>query len=86
MHIKATAGGDSYRTNTVKLKAEKKETLTFTLEELFGSIEAIGLGSEITLEVTHVDSGEEASAPFRLTGSKDLKVGTGKYTVEVSIA
>ena len=86
VHIKATAGGDAYRTDTVKLKEGESQVLSFTLNELFGSPEAIGLGSEITLEVTHVDSGEEASASFKLTGSKELKVGSGKYTVEVSIA
>jgi hypothetical protein len=39
----------------------------------------------VTLEVTHVDSGEEASATFKLTGSKDLKVGSGTYTVSLTV-
>ena len=86
VHVKASAGGDSYKTDTVKLKEGEHKTLTFTLAELFGSIESIGLGSEITLEVTHVDSGEEASATFRLTGHKELKVGSGSYAVDVSVA
>jgi hypothetical protein len=86
VHIKATAGGDSYRTDTVKLEEGESQVLSFTIDELFGSAEAIGLGAEITLEVTHVDSGEEASASFRLTGSKELKVGSGRYTVAVSVA
>ena len=85
VHIKATAGGDGYRTDTVKLKKGESQSLLFTLEELFGSIEAIGLGAEITLEVTHVDSGQEGSASFRLTGTKEVKVGSGRYTVSVTV-
>ena len=84
--MKATAGGDSYKTDTVKLKEGESHALTFTLNELFGSAEAIGVGSAITLEVTHVDSGQEASATFKLSGTKELAVGSGKYTASVAVA
>ncbi len=86
VHVKATAGGDSYKTDTVKLKEGESHALTFTLNELFGSAEAIGVGSAITLEVTHVDSGQEASAAFKLSGTKELAVGSGKYTASVAVA
>jgi hypothetical protein len=86
VHIKASAGGDSYKTDTVKLKKGESQVLLFTLNELFGSADAIGVGSQVTLEVTHVDSGEEATATFKLTGSKDLKVGSGTYTVSLTVA
>ena len=86
VHVKATAGGDSYKTDTVKLKEGESQALTFTLTELFGSADAIGVGSAITLEVTHVDSGQEGSATFKLTGTKELAVGSGKYTVSVTVA
>lgn len=85
VHVKATAGGDSYRTATVKLKEGESHALTFTLNELFGSADAIGVASEITLEVTHVDSGKEASATFKLSGTKELAVGSGKYTASVAV-
>jgi hypothetical protein len=86
VHVKATSGGDAYKTATVKLNKGDAHQLTFTLAELFGSADAIGVGTEVTLEVTHVDSGEEASATFRLTGSKELKVGSGSYTAAMSVA
>jgi hypothetical protein len=87
VHIKASAGGDSYKTDTVKLEEGESQVLLFTLNELFGSADAIGVGSQVTLEVTHVDSGQEASATFKLlTGSKDLAVGSGKYTVSLTVA
>ena len=86
VHVKASSGGDTYKTATVKLNKGDSHELTFTLNELFGSAEAIGLGTEVSLEVTHVDSGQEASATFRLTGSKELKVGSGTYTAEMSVA
>ena len=85
VHVKASAGGDSYKTDTVKLKEGESQVLLFTLNELFGSADAIGVSSQVTLEVTHVDSGEEAAATFKLTGSKDLKVGSGKYTVSLTV-
>ena len=86
MHVKASAGGDTYKTDTVKLKEGESQVLMFTLNELFGSADAIGVSSQVTLEVTHVDSGQEASATFKLTGSKDLAVGSGKYTVSLTVA
>lgn len=86
VHVKASAGGDAYKTDTVKLNKGDSHQLTFTLNELFGSADAIGLGTEVTLEVTHVDSGEEGSATFKLTGSKVLKVGSGSYTAAMSVA
>ena len=86
VHVKASAGGDTYKTDTVKLEEGESQVLLFTLNELFGSADAIGLGSQITLEITHVDSGQEASATFKLTGSKVLKVGSGSYTAAVSVA
>jgi hypothetical protein len=86
VHVKATSGGDNYKTATVKLNKGDSHQLTFTLNELFGSADAIGVASEVTLEVTHVDSGEEASATFKLTGTKELKVGSGTYTAAVSVA
>ena len=36
VHIKATAGGDTYRTDTCKLKEGESQVLPFTLNELFG--------------------------------------------------
>jgi hypothetical protein len=86
VHVKASSGGDMYKTATVKLNTGDSHQLTFTLQELFGSADAIGLGTEVTLEVTHVDSGEEGSASYRLTGSKELKVGSGSYTAAMSVA
>jgi hypothetical protein len=86
VHVKASSGGDTYKTDTVKLKKGESHELTFTLNELFGSAEAIGPGTQVTLEITHVDSGQEASATFRMTGSKELNVGSGSYTAAMSVA
>jgi hypothetical protein len=86
VHVKASSGGDTYKTDTVKLKKGESHSLSFTLSELFGSADAIGQSTRVTLEVTHVDSGEEATATFQMTGSKELTVGSGTYTAAMSVA
>ena len=87
VHIKATAGGDSYRTDTVKLKEGESQAL------LVHPRRAVRLDRGDRPREPRSRSrsrtstpGEEASASFRLTGSKDLvKVGSGKYTVSVTV-
>jgi hypothetical protein len=86
VHVKASSGGDTYKTATVKLKEREPHELSFTLAELFGSADAIGPSTQVTLEISHVDSGEEATASFRMTGSKELTVGSGTYTAAMTVA
>ncbi len=85
VHVKASSGGDHYKAETVKLKEGESHQLSFTLAELFGSAEAIGPATQVMVEIAHVDSGKDATASFRMTGSTELKVGSGTYVAAVTV-